>query len=1480
MTDCVSCFVPRALCAAGVVLLGFGSVWADAPTAYIETTGSQYLITDFCADPTTKVEADMTITTATTATRQQRFFGADSDQTSWPFSFSVYQNGEDKFGSAAKDGVGNWGNSGYLLSNVKNKRILLTLDAWNGGAATYLLSVADRAEGKVLKSWTATTTRTKTSSRPLGIACNNRTDSPLQLAYMKIYSVKIWKKDQLVRCYVPYWNEDKSVIGLKELFTGNVIENSGSGTLDCGGELASDPSVYLPEGWPEGCRYDSSTGKLSMRLAVTCAGVGGTVAIDGGTAAAHAEKWVELGETVTISVASQSGASVLAWEGARTPVAGGAADEYTIKMPEIPLDLTAIIGSGERMWTGDGDSDDWTDEKNWDPEGVPAAGEYVTIPADASVRVGTETATLGFVDVLGTLTFSGWTAQLKAGTVVVRSGGLVTSEGPFTDEAAKSRVNISCASLTVERGGLIDVSAKGWKCGDVSNVYGYGPGTIRLANACAGGSHGGLGSYDSGSSRSTVRLPDLKTVIYGNASAPETPGSGGYSTTGDGGSGGGVVRIAATDRVDVFGKILADGRVGRGPGSVPGDCGGAGGSIYITCRTFGGASGVVRARGGNSDAQWSRNYRSGGGGRVAIIFDKAAQAQLPVPKGMEYSADCGPLQPPGHNKFVQARPGSLYFSSDTLIDRTGATLFGALDFADVTDVWTIDTLCLTNGWATLLRTDVEMCVTGDFTVTGKTLVGRRYTTSGSFTTPGILTADTDGTRWDVGGAEYTFATNQMLVYQYPQTAPRLTVGGNLTVSHNGILQVWSGRTPRDPAAQDTATTNMGAQVTVTGAIRLESTGKLYSRCHPRTGTSPVFTAGSLSIDATSFIDSNGEGYWGNFNDKSKSCAISFPDSTGLSPKWPLYNCGGGHGGTGGWGYDSKTAVGGTYDDVATPVLPGCGGAGDFNTWIGPRGGGVVRLSVAGEVRVDGLISANGVKGSHSYCDEAGGGYSGGGAGGTVSIGCGKFSGTGMITVDGGAGKTSTATSGYNGGGGGGGRISVRYDTAQQDAATCSVALRAKGGACLMNYAGWGEAGTVYTPDDRLVRGVTTSRNAGRFYVPDALKSLTLDSLTLDGGLYAFEEGSTVSIAGAVTVLGDGIYTSGIDMTNGVFSCGSLSVSNARAMFLGGPTPEAERLRISGSMIADNAHVELNFAETDANARLDVGGGMELVNGATFQVTAANNPVQSDPGVVVTMPSLSIGENSWIYPVSAFTNGASPLFRIDGRLVCQTNAGFDASARGIGVLKVGGTLYEYEGQTLDGRGVHASDDMKKCVAPGHGGRGGFAVEPGEKFYNVTYPRGRGQTYDNRRRPVLGGLPSAGNRQGYGHTRGGGVVRIEAGELCLNGGTLRADGGKGQIFRTGSSGGSVYVRAQKLRARGATVSARGGDGSIHSATTYDQWASQSGGGGRIAIWSGTPWNEIDISTHVETGWVDEHCPERAGEEGTVYWGRLGGLMLLLR
>ena len=119
MKDCASCVMRRvsrrvvSAVFAAAVIAGCGSAWADVPTAYIETTGSQYLITDFCADPTTKVEADMTITTVTTATRQQRFFGSDSGEASWPFSFSVYQNGEDKFGSAAKDGVGNWGNSEF-----------------------------------------------------------------------------------------------------------------------------------------------------------------------------------------------------------------------------------------------------------------------------------------------------------------------------------------------------------------------------------------------------------------------------------------------------------------------------------------------------------------------------------------------------------------------------------------------------------------------------------------------------------------------------------------------------------------------------------------------------------------------------------------------------------------------------------------------------------------------------------------------------------------------------------------------------------------------------------------------------------------------------------------------------------------------------------------------------------------------------------------------------------------------------------------------------------------------------------------------------------------------------------------------------------------------------------------------------------------------------------------------------------------------
>ena len=221
---------------------------------FVEMTGTQYFITDYYAGPTTKVEADMMVTELLA---QQRFFGADSDQSTWPFSFSVYQNGSGNFGSAAKDGAGNWDGTSLALSSVVDKHIVLTLDAYNGGSTKYKIAVTDAETGKSLLSREPNaTTRTKTGTTPLVIAGDYIQTPPIYPAHMRIYSVKIWEKDQLVRCYVPYWDEGKSTVGLKELLSGTVVSSGGSGTPLCCGELKADSNVYLPDGY----RYSEEGG--------------------------------------------------------------------------------------------------------------------------------------------------------------------------------------------------------------------------------------------------------------------------------------------------------------------------------------------------------------------------------------------------------------------------------------------------------------------------------------------------------------------------------------------------------------------------------------------------------------------------------------------------------------------------------------------------------------------------------------------------------------------------------------------------------------------------------------------------------------------------------------------------------------------------------------------------------------------------------------------------------------------------------------------------------------------------------------------------------------------------------------------------------------------------------------------------------------------------------------------------------------------
>ncbi len=149
--------------------------------------------------------------------------------------------------------------------------------------------------------------------------------------------------------------------------------------------------------------------------------------------------------------------------------------------------------------------------------------------------------------------------------------------------------------LTTNAG--FNADAKGYMCF-------HGPGSPTLAGR-AGGSYGGVG-YGG-----LVAPWVVAGTTYGSSNAPVDPGSGGRydSWASPSAPGAGAIRIEASDTVTVNGLLTAGGLNGGSANSG----GGSGGGVFITCRTFAGTNGTIKACGGSGD--W---MGSGAGGRIAI----------------------------------------------------------------------------------------------------------------------------------------------------------------------------------------------------------------------------------------------------------------------------------------------------------------------------------------------------------------------------------------------------------------------------------------------------------------------------------------------------------------------------------------------------------------------------------------------------------------------------------------------------------------------------------------------------------------------------------------------------------------------------------------------------------------------------------------------------------------------------------------------
>jgi hypothetical protein len=173
---------------------------------------------------------------------------------------------------------------------------------------------------------------------------------------------------------------------------------------------------------------------------------------------------------------------------------------------------------------------------------------------------------------------------IVAQDVTLESGAMLTHLATTATQEYSLLVTLS-GTLTVGATSSIDVSGRGYLAG-----YTLGNTTVGGATGTGGGSYGGLGGGTT------------PNAMYGDFTNPNELGSGG-----SGSSGGGLVRITASDAV-IDGVIRANGAStsnGRG----------AGGGIRLDVDTLSG-SGTISANGAGA----STSVGAGGGGRVAIYY--------------------------------------------------------------------------------------------------------------------------------------------------------------------------------------------------------------------------------------------------------------------------------------------------------------------------------------------------------------------------------------------------------------------------------------------------------------------------------------------------------------------------------------------------------------------------------------------------------------------------------------------------------------------------------------------------------------------------------------------------------------------------------------------------------------------------------------------------------------------------------------------
>ena len=907
---------------------------------------------------------------------------------------------------------------------------------------------------------------------------------------------------------------------------------------------------------------------------------------------------------------------------------------------------------------------------------------------------------------------------------------------------------IKASDVIIHSGAVLDLSAQGH---DSENGPGAGG---RYQSVGTGAGHGGYGGLNTG---------NLGTW-YGSAFNPNGTGSGGGSSSyGAGGKGGGYLYLTVVRKLQLEGTITVNGTGGEGTNGG----GGSGGSIWMSADDILG-NGILTSRGGNGQGTGG----GGSGGRIAIYLQKpmSFEGVLNAEGGSGQKAGAaGTLYIQDNNNRIPRKrlliknlaaasnkPQTVLYEAD-IVDY----LFDELQLKGMSrfEIYNLQRILQTIRVTSFVSDGVgEIAIRENQTMLAEvqeakeshlTLTTNIYVEKGAnLVMASNLTVD---------GATLTLdgkLSNVRHLVVESGSAVKFGITSQTTLMENKRFVFQS-----DPGTQQFASVTLKSGSDFGAPLNLKlSVGKLDMK-------SGVTLRGKF-VDIKSKTLLIGRGATLTTNN-----SIETQGSDGGSGRASGNGgSGGGHASAGGVGYNG--IVGGNpYGTIYKPDQPGRpGGDGSVADTAG-KGGGVIRIDTD-TLENDGFITANGGHASQ-------GSKAGGGSGGSVFISIeSTFSGTGTVSVNGGKGDG-------DGGCGAGGRISVHLNSQYAYRGTLQGfgGLSSSGGAS-------GGPGTVYIQDVRYKLSYNQLHidNQGQSWE----QYVTLNE---NKTAYHFDELHMVRKA-SLRILPDS-------------NMGQVSTLSIAKFY--GDRSGLLHLYQNHKAIIEVVEAQLTTTKTPVNFRID--NGAEAVMATTVYIVGdgavalqCNGTLNGIRNLYITQtrvvklkkgsrtlrgneaPGTFMFSNIKLFSGSSVTmEDEIEMKIIVGFLNVKFHAALEAHHLNILTSSLDvetGGLLSAAGSNKARLAVPSSEvsSLPQGSGAGHASNGGVGYQgaAGGFYY--------GSLYQPKRSGRRGGSGPGGRHVGGS---GGGYVKIEAGSLLINDGTITAKGGsaEGGSGAGGGSGGSL-------------------------------------------------------------------------------------------